>query len=330
LPYNENDFHFQYKIQDMQMKKLIFYFLLVLTILSLTACAGSASRPKLSEGAASNSLNVVATTTIVGDVVRSIGGDAIHLVVLLAPGMDPHSFQPTPQDVAKVSDADLIFINGAGLESFMNSLLTSSGDGAKVVAVSDGIQLLNAPEGEIGAQADAAGDPHVWMDPNNVIVWVDNIERALSEADPANSALYAQNAAQYRQMLVELDQWVSERIAELPASKRTLVTDHQIFGYFAERYGFTQVGTLIPGYSTMAEPSAQELATLETAIGNLNVPAIFVGDTVNPSMAERVSADTNTRLVFVYTGSLTKAGGPASTYPDFIRYDVNAIVDALK
>ena len=312
------------------MKKNFLYFSIILSLVVLTACAGPASQPQTPAGASGGPLNVVATTTIVGDVVRSIGGDAIHLVVLLPPGTDPHSFQPTPQDVAKVSDADLIFINGAGLESFMNSLLSSSGDGAKVVAVSDGIHLLNAPKGEIGAPSDEAGDPHVWMDPNNAMVWVDNIEHALSEADPANSALYTQNATNYRQTLSELDQWVREQIAQIPTSNRKLVTDHQVFGYFAERYGFTQVGTLIPGYSTMSEPSAQELAALETAIGQLGVPAIFVGDTVNPSMAERVSTDTNTRLVFVYTGSLTKDEGPASTYPDFIRYNVNAIVDALK
>jgi len=312
------------------MKNFIQYFPLSLLFILLVACAGPASQPNSPEKGTSGSLSVVATTTIVGDVVRSLGGDAIHLVVLLPPGTDPHSFQPTPQDVVKVSDADVIFINGAGLESFMNSLLSNSGDGTKVVAVSDGIQLLNAPEGEPGVHVDEVGDPHVWMDPNNILVWVDNIENALSEADPANSAIYTQNAAKYRQTLAELDQWVRDYVAQIPASKRKLVTDHQVFGYFADRYGFTQVGTLVPGYSTMAEPSAQELAALETAIGGLNVPAIFVGDTVNPSLAQRVADDTHIRLVFVYTGSLTKAGGPASTYPDFIRYNVNAIVDALK
>ena len=312
------------------MKKNLLYFSIILSLVVLNACARPASQPQISTGASSGLLDVVATTTIVGDVVRNVGGDAINLIVLLPPGTDPHSFQPTPQDVTKVSDADLIFINGAGLESFMNSLLVNSGDSAKVVSVSDGIQLLNAPESEIGATADQTGDPHVWMDPNNIMVWVDNIESALSEADPANSTLFAQNAAEYRQTLSELDQWIREQIAQIPASNRKLVTDHQVFGYFAERYGFNQIGTLIPGYNTLSEPSAQELAALESAIGKLGVPAIFVGDTVNPSLAERVSTDTNTRQVYVNTGSHTKAGGPASTYPDFIRYNVNAIVDALK
>jgi manganese/iron transport system substrate-binding protein len=312
------------------MRKPNYFLILFMLLFSPAACSGSAPRPGQTEGASGQTLNVVATTTIVGDVVRSVGGDAVHLVVLLPPGTDPHSFQPTPQDVAKVSDADMIFINSAGLESFMNSLLSSSGDGAKVVSVSDGIQLLNAPEGETGAHANEAGDPHVWMDPNNVMVWVDNIERALSEADPANSSIYSRNATQYDQTLAELDQWVRQQVAQIPASNRKLVTDHQVFGYFAERYGFIQVGALVPGYSTMAEPSAQELAALETAIGGLGVPAIFVGDTVNPSLAERVADDTHTRLVYIYTGSLTDSGGPASTYPDFIRYNVNAIVAALK
>ena len=168
------------------------------------------------------------------------------------------------------------------------------------------------------------------MDPNNVIIWVDNIERAMSEMDPENSDSYRANAASYRQALTDLADWLSGQVAQIPQANREMVTDHQVFGYLAARYGFNQIGAVIPGYSTLSEPSAQELAALETAIRDLGVQAIFVGNTVNPALTRRVAEDTGVQLVTLYTGSLTPQGEPASTYLDYMRYNANAIIDALK
>ena len=134
----------------------------------------------------------------------------------------------------------------------------------------------------------------------------------------------------YRQELIDLDQWILEQVAQIPEANRELVTDHQLFIYFANRYGFEQIGAIVPGYSTLSEPSAQELAQLEDAIRELGVRAIFVGNTVNPALAQRVANDTGTKLVFLYTGSLTEATGPAPTYLDYMRFNVQAIVEALK
>jgi len=317
----------------------------------LAACA----TPTPTAAPQTQKLRVLATTTIVGDVVSNIAGDAVELSVLLPVGADPHAFTPTPQDVAKVSQADVVFANGAGLEEFLAALLESAGAAEKVVAVSEGIALLpghahshgaegeHSHEGEHtheGEQAHegehthehehAAGDPHTWFDPNLVMVWVENIAKTLSEKDPQNAATYQKNAADYTAQLRELDQWIRQQVETIPPENRQLVTDHKAFGYFAERYGFTQVGAVLPGFSTLAEPSAQELAALEDAIRQLGVKAIFVGTTINPNLAQRVADDTGVKLVYLYTGSLSEKDGPASTYLDFMRYNVNAIVEALK
>jgi len=161
-------------------------------------------------------------------------------------------------------------------------------------------------------------------------VWTQNIEYALSAADPANARTYQANADLYRRYLEQLDTWIKERVDEIPAGDRKLVTDHDTFGYFADHYGFELVGTVIPGVSTLSEPSARDLAALEDAIRSLNTKAIFVGNTVNPSLAQQVANDTGTQLVFVYSDSLSAAGEPGDSYLNFMKYNVNAIVSALK
>ena len=173
-------------------------------------------------------------------------------------------------------------------------------------------------------------DPHAWVDPNNVIQWVKTIEQQLSSTDPKNAASYQANAENYRTELQNLDAWIREQVAQIPPENRKLVTDHTLFGYFADEYGFEQVGALIPGYSTLAEPSAQELAAMEGSIASLDVHAIFVGNTVNPALAERVAADTGTQLIYVYTGSLSEPGGEADSYLAYMRYNTTAFVKALK
>jgi len=151
----------------------------------------------------------------------------------------------------------------------------------------------------------------------------------LSEIDPQNGDTYKANAQKYRDELVELDNWVLEETASVPEDNRKIVTDHLVFAYFCNAYDFQQVGAIIPGFSTVAEPSARELAQLESAINDLGVNAIFVGNTVNPGLAQRVAEDTGVQLVLLYTGSLSEPGGPADSYLKYMRYNTRAIVDAL-
>jgi ABC-type Zn uptake system ZnuABC Zn-binding protein ZnuA len=269
---------------------------------------------------------VVATTTIVGDVVAQVGGEAIALTVLLPPGADPHAFEPTPQDVARVAEADLVFVNGGGLEAQLEPLLR--GAAKRIVSVSEGVPFR--PFGGDSGHAAEGVDPHVWLDPTNVDRWTEAIERTLIDIDPAGAEGYAARAAAYRQALAALDAWVVQEVAAIPPERRRIIADHAAFGYFAARYGFDQVGAIFPGGSPLAEPSARDLAALEDAIRSLGAPAVFVSTTVNPTLAERVAEDTGARLVFLYVGSLSAPGGPAASYLDLLRYDVRAIVDALR
>lgn len=290
---------------------------------------------------ATERLRVVATTSIVADVVANVGGDRVALATLVPTGADPHSFQPTPQDMAALTHAHIVYANGAGLETFLESLMDSIGVAERVVYVSRGIALLQAAhehgegaegeehEGE-AAYAHAGGDPHTWFDPDNVIVWVRNIRDTLSALDPAHADTYRANAEAYTARLETLDAWIREQVAQVPEGNRRLVTDHTAFTYFAARYGFEQVGAIFPGYSTLASPSARELSALEDAIRAQGVKAVFVGKTVNPALAQRVAQDTGVRLVFLYTGSLGEPGSPAATYLDMMRYNVSAIVGALR
>lgn len=298
-------------------------------MLLLTACAPSAGTSPAPQN--EGKPKVVVTTTLAGDVVRQVGGDAIDLQVLLPAGADPHNFTATPQDVTAVAQADVVFTVGLGLEAFMAPLLANAGSHAEVVALSDGATTLRPPvTTEPDGHDAAAVDPHVWFDPNNVRVWVDNAARELATIDPTHAATYKANAAAYQKSLQDLDQWIVEQVASIPQANRQLVTDHLIFSYFAQRYGFEQIGAVVPGYSTLAEPSAQELAALEDAIRRTGVKAILLGNTVNPALAERVAGDTGTRLVQVYTDSLTAPGGEADSYLAFMRYNVRAMVDALR
>jgi len=295
----------------------------------MSACSRAPATP-------GDKLRVVATTTIVGDVVRQVGGDAIALTVLLPVGADPHAFDPSPQDMAQVTDADVILANGAGLEAFLERLLENAGGDADVVYVSEGVTFIEVEHHAEDAPADEDGhhhegiDPHTWTDPNNVLCWVDNIEAALVRHDPAHADTYQANAETYRARLRELDAWVREQVEQIPAENRQLVTDHTAFAYFAQRYGFEQVGAIVPGYSTAAQPSAQDLAALEDRITTYGVKAIFVGKTVNPALAQRVADDTGVKLVFLYTGSLTAPGGEADSYLSYVKYNVGAIVEGLR
>ncbi|MBU0494648.1 MAG: zinc ABC transporter substrate-binding protein [Chloroflexi bacterium] len=304
-------------------KRVLAALLVGALMLSLTACDSPASPTP-----AGGRLRVVATTTIVGDVVRQVGGEHIELTVLLAPGIDPHAFQPTPQDVAMVSQAQVVFVNGVGLEEFLDELLQHAGGSRPVISVSEGI----APRALTGDATDEHGnlDPHVWFSPANVSIWARNIARVLSTLDPAHQEAYAANAAAYETSLDELDTWIKAQVDQVPAERRKLVTDHMALGYFADRYGFQLVGTVVKGFSSAAEPSAQEVALLEQEIRQYQVPAIFVGQSVNAKLSQRIAEDTGIRLVPLYTGSLSAPGGEADTYDKLMRYDVTAIVGALQ
>jgi len=271
-------------------------------------------------------LKVLATTSIVGDIVSQVGGENIDLTILMPVGTDPHDYQPRPQDAAALVTAQVIFSNGAGLETFLQPLLDSTGASGKLVEVSKGVTLLPLP----GSTLALGGDPHTWMDPNNVMIWTQNIATSLSSADPVHSVDFQANAKAYIASLVDLDSWIRNQVKIIPLENRLIVVDHAVLGYFAFQYGFTQEGSITGSFSSEAAPSAKELAALEDKIRQTGVKAIFVSEAVNQVLADQIAKDTGIKAVWIYHATLTKAGGPASSYLDFMRYNVNAIVEALK
>lgn len=328
-------------MQSNSLPRTLFYFSLILAFLA--AC---------SPGAATNGagLDVVATNSLIADVASQIAGDRVQVTVLVPRGVDPHAYEPSAQDLAAVADADLVFSNGLGLEAFLEDLLANAGGTARHVVVSDGVATIAFEEGEHhddeehedehegehegeaheDEHAHEGPDPHVWMNPLNVKVWADNIAAALADLDPQNADIYTANAAGYKAELDDLDAWAMEQIAQIAPADRQLVTDHEVFAYFAERYGFELVGAVIPGTSTLSEPSAADIAALAELIEDHGVRAVFVGFTINPGVAERLVEDTGIELVPLYSESLGEPGGPADTYIAMFRYNVRAIVEALR
>ncbi|MFO8034736.1 MAG: metal ABC transporter substrate-binding protein [Candidatus Bipolaricaulota bacterium] len=277
---------------------------------------------------------VVATTTIVGDVVGQVAGDRVEPVVLFPVGADPHSFEPKPQDAKLLTRADVVFAVGAGLEERLEPLLLATE--ARVVELAPSVPLHRWGEDEDNHhghhEEDDQGphDPHVWMDPTNVALWTYVIEEELAELDPAEAEGYATRAAAYREELQQLDRWIERQVYRIPPGRRLLVVDHHVFGYFARRYGFRELGAVIPALSTLAEPAPRELTELAQTVRELGVPAVFISTTVNPALFEAVARDAGANVVRLYTGSLSPSSGPAPTYVDLMRYNVGAIVDALE
>lgn len=310
------------------------YSLILVGVLMISACGRSFEGNQTSlEG----KLRVVVTTTFIADVVENIAGDNVDIFTLLTAGQNPHSYQPAPMDMVAVTEADLILANGFGLEDFLEDLLSGTDTTAEVIVVSEGIKPL-LMEGHIegddnsledSMEAVMGQDPHVWFDPNNVLIWAENITNALAEEDPENKVFYQANFDTYNGQLLELDAWIREQIEKIPKNQRDLVTDHSTLGYFAQEYRLVQIGAVIPALTTEAETSGMELAELIDAIREHQTKAIFIGVDFDPNLAQRVADETGVELVPLYFGSLSD-GDPAGTYLSFMRYNVSAVVEALQ
>ncbi|HSO11628.1 MAG TPA: metal ABC transporter substrate-binding protein [Anaerolineales bacterium] len=290
----------------------------IFLILLLSACGGNAP----SSGEADTAL--LTSTTFLADITRNIAGDRVTVESLLPIGADPHSYQPTPQDVAKIADSKLLIINGADYEHFIESLLENAGGERNVVEASAGISPRTDAESGYGV------DPHMWLDPNNVIIYVKNIRDGLTHFDPESAAVYQSNADAYIAELKDLDAWIVEQVSQIPREKRLLVTNHEALGYFAERYGFTVTGTVVESFSSGASPSAGQMAGLIDQIKSSGAPAIFLDASDSETLAKQIADETGVRVVTdLHLESLTD-GAPAATYIDMMRHNVTLIVEALK
>ncbi len=290
--------------------------------------------------ASGEKLRVVASTQMIADVVQQVGGEYIELTTLIPGSADPHSYTATPADLRTLNQAHVIFINGLGLEEAMASVLENLEGNAVLVPVNVGVTPLSpaeeddhgdaSPGEEDGHEHDHGVDPHTWFDVRNVMIWVRNIQETLSHLDPAHAAAYQEAAERYLQELEALDREIRAAVESIPPEKRLLVTDHETLGYLAAAYGFQLVGAVLPSFSTMAAPSARELAALQEQIRSVGATAIFVGTNVNPALAEQVARDLNIAVVPIYTEELSAPDGPAPTYVAMMRYNIQAIVEALR
>lgn len=294
-------------------------FVVLLTVLLMTACGGKAVPPSETADAV-----VLTSATFLADITRNVAGERLTVESLLPVGADPHSYQPTPRDVTKIVQSKLLIINGAEYEHFLEPLLENAEGEREVIEASAGL----SPEKEAGSGHGI--DPHLWLDPNNVIVYVENIREALTHFDPDGAALYKSNADMYVAQLKDLDVWINEQVSQIAPEKRLLVTNHEALGYFADRYGFIQIGAIVPGASSDASASAQQMAALIDQIKSSGAPAIFLDEVENPSLAQQIADETGVRVVEdLHLESLTD-GPPAATYIDMMKHNVTQIVDALK
>ncbi len=307
-------------------------FLVLLTLLALvTGCSQGANTSGASSG---QPLRVLAAESFLADIAQHVAGDRLTVDVLIPAGIDPHGFEPTPADVRKVADSDLLIVNGAGLEAFLGRLLENAGGERTVVEASAGLtgRTPHAAEAADEAGGDhGENDPHFWLDPVLAIKYVENIRDALSAADPAGATTYTANAEQYIADLKALDAWIVEQVQAIPPERRLLVTNHESFGYFADRYGFTVLGAVVPSVSSAASPSAEQLARLVDKVKAAGAPAVFIETGANPQLAEQLARDAGVTVVSeLLTHSVTAADGPAPDYIAMMRYNVQAIVAALK
>jgi ABC-type Zn uptake system ZnuABC Zn-binding protein ZnuA len=285
-------------------------FALVVGVGSVAGCGasdgyGSASAPA-----------VIAETSFLADIAQNVAGSRLQVSSVLPVGSDPHSFDPTPRDAAKVAKADAVVINSPGFEPPVDRLIAGAGR--------TGLLIIDASAGLPGVQT----DPHFWLDPTQVVAYVENIRAGLTTIDPGGADEYRANAAAYQKRLNELDVWIAQRVATIPVSRRLLVTNHESFGRFAARYGFTVVGTILPSAESEAAPSARGLAGLLKAIKETGAPAIFLETGNSPDIAKQLARETGIRVI---TELNTHSLGPgAETYLDMMRWNVDHIVEALK
>lgn len=305
--------------------------LILILALALTACTAPAQP---AGRAATGALpRVLAAETFLADIAQNVAGDRLVVGSLIPAGVDPHTFQPTPQDVARIADSQVLIVNGAGLEEWLQTVLDNAGGQRLTVEAAAGL-ASRPPDHEDHDEDEhghGEGDPHFWLDPNHVVKYVENIRDGLVRADPAGKDVYQRGAETYIEKLRELDAWIVGQVGQIPAERRLLVTNHESFGYFADRYGFRVVGTVLPGVSTGASPSAQQLAALVERLKASGAPAIFLELGANPQLANQLAQETGVKVVTgLYTHTVAGADANAPTYIDMMRYNVGKIVEALK
>ncbi|MEU7692967.1 metal ABC transporter substrate-binding protein [Microbispora hainanensis] len=293
--------------------------LIVLFALSAGGCGGEDTSASSSDPA--RPLRVVATTTQVADFARNVGGDRVSVHQLLRPNVDPHDYEPSPADMRAIAEADVLVKNGVGLEKWLDETISAAGFDGPVVDASQGVQIRD-------------GDPHIWHDPLNAKTMVAAIEKGFAAADPGDAAVYQANQAAYDAKLDALDGEIARKIDSIPPDRRKLVTNHDAFGYYLDRYKLTFVGSIIPSFDTSAELSAKQVSDLVAKIRETGVAAVFSEASLPPKTAEAIGREAGVTVVAgedaLYGDSLGPEGSAGATYLQMEEHNTDTIVNALR
>ena len=271
-----------------------------------------------------NTVNAVASFSVLSDIVKQIGGEHVKVASLVGPNGDPHSFEPSPQDSKLLSQADLVFVSGLGLEGWMDRLVSASGYRGQPVVASTGITTRSMEE-----EGKTITDPHAWNSMQNGVIYATNVMNALVKADPDDAAQIRQRGENYIQQLQALDRWAKTAFDRVPAERRKVLTSHDAFGYFGQRYGITFLAPV--GFSTEAEASASEVGSLITQLKQQHIQRYFIENQTDPRLVKQIASATGAQPGGeLYPEALSPAAGPAPTYEAAFKHNVNAMLKSMQ
>jgi zinc/manganese transport system substrate-binding protein len=300
----------------------------VLLAVSTFAASLSATHPVAAQETPGGRIKVIASFSILGDLVSNVGGDRVDVAALVGPNGNAHVYAPSPADAKKAADARLVFVNGLGFEGWLERLVKASGTTAPIIVATKGVQPLERAETHDHDHDHGRADPHAWQSVTNAKIYVGNIRDALIAIDPAGKARYEANATAYLARLDALEQEVRDTIAKVPADRRRVVTSHNAFGYFERAYGI--IFTAPQGVSTESEASAKDVAAIITAIRKQKAAAVFLENVTDPRLVQQIASETGAKVGGVlYSDALTDAKGDAPTYIDLIRHNLKQLANAL-
>jgi zinc/manganese transport system substrate-binding protein len=297
-----------------------------IVLMAAGVAAAFIAAPAAAQDSPSARITAVATFSILGDLVRNVGGDRVAVTTLVGPNGDAHVYSPTPGDAKELAAARIVFVNGLGLEGWMTRLVTASGTKAPMIVVSTGVTPRRMPDEDKPGRL--VTDPHAWQSVADAKTYVANIRDGLAAADPAGKAVYDTNAQAYLGKLDALEQEITTAIAAIPAARRKIITTHDAFGYFGAAYGMSFIAP--EGLSTEAEPSAKDVARIIRQVRKQKIPAVFLENVADPRLMAQIARETGAALGGkLYSDALSEPGGPAGTYLDMMRHNIREFAKAL-
>ncbi|KMJ56062.1 manganese transporter [Bacillus sp. LL01] len=300
-----------------KVRKILLLVVIMVTSLIMVACGGEDRTTEESD-----ELKVITSFSILADITKNVVGERAEVDYLVPIGEEPHGYEPIPSDFQKASDSSVFYVNGLGLEEWLERLVANAGGGADIITVSDGIDV-------IGVEGSNEDDPHAWLDVENVITYVGNIRDDLSQRDPEGADEYAANADAYIKELQELDEWIRAETLNIPEEKRTIVISENAFKYFGKAYGYETIG--IWELNSHEEGTPGQISRVVDLIQDESIPAVFLETTIDSRFMDTVSSNAGVDIAGeVYTDAVGPSGSGAETYIDMMTHNVNTFVEGLK